>query len=47
MEDRGKDVGVGGQKVSPSSFSPVPSTNVGLTSKNPLTLIFSPFATLL
>ena len=30
----------------PTSFSPVPSTNVGISSQNYLTFNFNPFATL-
>ena len=34
------------QKNPPTSFSPVTSTNVGISPKNVLTFIFNPFATL-
>ena len=36
----------GGQKRPPTRFSPVTSTNVGITSQNLLTFSFNPFATL-
>ena len=35
--------GGGGQKCSPTSFSPVTSTNVGISPKNVLTFSFNPF----
>ena len=35
-----------GQKGPPTSFSPVTSANVGISSQNFLTFIFSPFDTL-
>ena len=36
----------GGAKRPPTSFSPVTSTNVGLSTQNFLTFSFNPFATL-
>ena len=36
----------GGQKGPPTSFSPVTSTNVGISPQNFLTFSFYPFATL-
>ena len=38
--------GSGGQKAPRTSFSPVTSTNVGISSQNILTFSFSPFGTL-
>ena len=38
--------GGGGQKDPPTSFSPVTSTNVGISPQNFLTFSFNPFATL-
>ena len=40
------DKGEGGKKVPPTSFSPVTSTNVGISNKNILTFSFNLFATL-
>ena len=37
---------MGDKKAPPTSFSPVTSTNVGISSKNFVTFIFSPFGTL-
>ena len=39
--------GGGGQKVPPTSFSPVTSTNVGVRPQNFITFSFNPFATLM
>ena len=38
--------GDGGQKGPRTSFSPVTSTNVGISAQNFLTFSFNPFATL-
>ena len=38
---------MGGQKVPPTGFSPVTSTNVGISPQNFLTLSFYPFVTML
>ena len=40
-----QDLGGGGQKDPPKSFSPVTSTNVGLSPQNFLTFSFNTFAT--
>ena len=45
-EGGGGGVGVG-EKVLPTSFSPVTSTNVGVRPQNFMTFSFNPFATLL
>ena len=42
----GGGMGGGGKKASPTSFSPVTSTNVGFGPQNFLTFSFHPFATL-
>ena len=47
IQDCGGGWGEGGvQKGPPTSFSPVPSTNVGFSRKNFLNFSFKPFATL-
>ena len=46
IQDGGGGVG-GGQKVPPTSFSPVTSTNVGVRPQNFITFSFNPFATLM
>ena len=38
--------GGGGKKANPTNFSPVTSTNVGISPQNFLTFSFNPFATL-
>ena len=40
------EAGGGGAKRSPTSFSPVTSTNVGISPQNSLTFSFNTFATL-
>ena len=39
-------MGGGGEKAAATSFSPVTSTNVGISLQNFLTFSFNPFATL-
>ena len=46
QDEGGGGVG-GGQKVPPTSFSPVTSTNVGVRPQNFITFSFNPFATLM